>query len=72
MCFRNSSSFRKPIFYCIVIVSLIAIYIYNMLTPLMSDDDVDENADYWGNWIYTMYYDLDNIVGIPREEWTAY
>ena len=35
-------------------------------------NDVDENPDYWGNWIYEMYYGLDNIIGVPREEWTEY
>ena len=35
-------------------------------------NDVDEDPDYWGNWIYEMYYDLDNIVGVPRTEWTEY
>ena len=35
-------------------------------------NDVDEDVDYWGNRIYKVYYGLDNIVGVPREEWTEY
>ena len=35
-------------------------------------NDVDEDPDYWGNWIYEMYYGLDNVVGVPREEWQEY
>lgn len=35
-------------------------------------NDVDEDPDYWGNWIYEIYYGLDNIVGVPRTEWTEY
>lgn len=35
-------------------------------------NDVSEVPDAWGNWIYEMYYDLDDVIGVPREEWTEY
>ena len=33
---------------------------------------VSEVPDDWGNWIHEMYYDLDEVIGIPREAWTEY
>ncbi len=35
-------------------------------------NDVDEDPDYWGNWIYEVHYELDSIIGVPRTEWTEY
>ena len=35
-------------------------------------NDVSEEAGDWGNWICEMYYDLDEVIGVPREEWTEY
>ena len=35
-------------------------------------NDVDEDPDSWGNFIYQVYYDLDSVIGIPRTEWTEY
>lgn len=35
-------------------------------------NDVNEDPEYWGNWIYEVYYELDSIIGVPRAEWTEY
>lgn len=35
-------------------------------------NDVNEDPDYWGNWLYEIYYGFDDVLGIPREEWTEY
>lgn len=35
-------------------------------------NDVNEDPEYWGNWIYEVYYELDSIIGVPRTEWTEY
>lgn len=35
-------------------------------------NDVNEDPEYWGNWIYEVYYELDSIIGVPRVEWTEY
>ncbi len=35
-------------------------------------NDVTENPDEWGSQLYKMYYGVDSLVGVPREEWTEY
>ena len=35
-------------------------------------NDVNEDPEYWGNWIYEVYYELNSIIGVPRTEWTEY
>lgn len=34
--------------------------------------DVNEEPGSWGCYIYQKYYGLESLVGVPREEWTAY
>jgi hypothetical protein len=35
-------------------------------------NDVDEDPDSWGCTILKIYYGLNSLVGVPREEWTEY
>lgn len=34
--------------------------------------DVDNDPESWGCYLYKTYYDLESLVGVPRDEWTAY
>lgn len=34
--------------------------------------DVDEDPESWGCYLYKTYYGLESLVGVPRTEWTEY
>lgn len=34
--------------------------------------DVDEDPESWGCYLYKKHYDLESLVGVPRTEWTEY
>ena len=42
----NKEQMNKICFLCIVIISFIAIYVYNFLTPVMSDDLLFDSSQY--------------------------
>ena len=41
----------------------------NKYTFIYQDNDISEDPDSFGSNLYELYYGLDEIVGIPWEEW---
>ena len=41
----------------------------NRYTFIYNDNDISEESDSFGSNLYRIYYGLDEVVGIPWEEW---
>ncbi|MCR5398594.1 MAG: DUF6056 family protein [Lachnospiraceae bacterium] len=41
----------------------------NRYTFIYHCNDIDDDPESYGNKIYKVYYGLDNVIGIPYEEW---
>ena len=46
--------------------------LYETKYTFIYKNDVEEEADSWGNYLYREYYGVDSIIGVDREDWTEY